>query len=235
MPRADGTDVSRWQGVIHWPDVAAAGITWAATRVWDRQDQTIDRTFAANRAGMSFARHRLLYDWLEPGQGRIGAERWLSIVMPLAEGEGAMLDAEQDDVELGTITEDDALDWLAIVEAATGRPAAVYTGAYCAGGSIWRSPGIFNGTRPRVFACYTSEAEAHTHAGGFEWDAWQWTSSGWLPGVSTLVDLDQVDHPDAFDPVCGLGVARPATALDHDPEQALQLAGLTGERYRLGP
>lgn len=199
MPRLDGIDVSKWQGSIDWPAVATTGIWWAACRVWDRDTGAPDATFKANRAGMAFARYRLLYDWLLPGQGREGAERFLSTVGTLAPGEGAMLDAEQDG-----ITEADCLDWLYLVEAATARPAAVYTGGYVAGGAIWRSPYIFDGARPRVFAAYTTEADAHTHASGIAWDVWQWSSTEHVPGIAGNVDADQVDRSEVFDWCCGV-------------------------------
>lgn len=194
MPRSEGTDVSKWQGAIDWRAVQGAGVWWAATRVWDRDLRCPDATFAANRAGMAFARHRLLYYWLEPGRAQAGVSELLDTIGTLQPGEGVMLDAEE-----GGITEGECLQWLEAVEAATGLPCAVYTGGYVAGGAIWRSTRIFDGRRARVFAAYCSEADAHHHAGGIAWDAWQWTSTGTLPGVSTGVDLDQVDNAAAFD------------------------------------
>ena len=200
-PRIDGIDVSKWQGVIDWPTVqASAGITWAACRVWDRDIGGPDPQFTANRAGMAFARHRLLYHWLQPGLVEVGVDQVMSTVGALADGEGIMCDAEEDG-----ITEAEVLEFCELIEARTGRPVAVYTGGYVAGGTIWHSGNIFNGHRPRIFAAYTSESEARDqHADGIAWDAWQWSSTGKVPGINGNVDLDQVDDAAAFDACCGI-------------------------------
>ena len=199
MPRMDGIDVSKWQGTIDWKAVQTTGIWWSACRVWDRDLNKMDATFPANRAGQSFCTYKLLYDWLLPGQGVAGAQKFLSVVNFLGAGEAAMLDAEQDG-----ITVQDCLDWLGVVEPVLGRPAAVYTGGYVAGGSIWRSPAIFNGQRARVFAAYCSEADAKRHAQGIAWDCWQWSSTGRVPGIAANCDQDQVDNRAMFDKCCGL-------------------------------
>ncbi len=205
MPRSDGIDVSKWQGPINWSAVQGAGVWWAAARSYDRDKNTVDSQFVANRQGMAFARYRLLYYWLEPGDPIAQANLYLSVVGALQAGEGVMLDAEQDG-----ITTDGCVRWLDQVEAATGRPSAVYTGAYAAGGSIWRSSAIFNGSRPRILAAYCSESDAKGHAGGIPWDAWQWTDSGTVPGVNGGVDCDQVENGGAaFDVVCRAAVKPP--------------------------
>lgn len=201
MPRRDGIDVSKWQGTIDWAQVRASGITWSACRTWDRDLRDVDATFAANRAGQAFARHRLLYYWLEPGRALIGVDEFFWAVGQLHDGEGVMLDAEQEG-----ITEGECLQWLEAVEARTGRPCAVYTGGYVAGGTIWHSRLIFDGRRPRVFACYSAEGDcANIHADGIPWDAWQYSATGRVPGIAANCDEDQVDNPGAFDRCCGHG------------------------------
>lgn len=234
MPRTDGIDVSKWQGTIDWNAVRnGTGIWWAACRTFDRDTNAVDQTFAANRAGMAFCKYRLLYFWLLPGQGKQGAQQFLQTIGSLARGEAAMLDAEQ-----GGITEQDCLDWLEAVEAVTGRPSAVYTGGYVAGGTIWRSTRIFNGQRARIFAAYTSEDEAKGHAGGIPWDAWQWTSSGQVPGINANCDIDQVDNAAAFDKCCGLaGKGEPMLQLFKvtDARVATAVYVTDGQTYRQLP
>lgn len=197
MPRRDGIDVSKWQGRIDWAQVQTTGITWSACRTWDRDLHRVDETFAYNRAGQAFARYRLLYYWLEPGRALAGVDELFAAVGTLQLGEGVMLDAEQDG-----ITEGECLQWLEAVERQTGLPCAVYTGGYVAGGTIWRSPRIFDGLRARVFAAYTSEDDARRHAAGIPWDAWQYTASGRVPGIGANCDEDQVDNPAAFGRCC---------------------------------
>ena len=196
MPRADGTDISSWQGRIDWPAVLATGIQWIGMRA--TVGGRVDTEFARNRAGAAPARCRLLYDYLYPGHS---ADAFIQAVGQLQVGEVAMLDAERDG-----ITEADCLRWLGQVEAWSGRPAAVYTGGYVAGGTIWKSGRIFDGRRPRIFAAYSSEDSARRiHAAGIPWDAWQWTSTGSLPGISGGIDLDQVDRWELFDAAAGRG------------------------------
>lgn len=214
MPRTDGIDVSKWQGSIDWNAVRnGTTIDWSACRTWDRDLRQVDATFAANRQGQSFCRHRLLYYWLEPGRALVGVDEFFAAVGQLQPGEGVMLDAEEDG-----ITEGECLQWLETVEARTGLPCAVYTGAYVAGGAIWHSPRIFNGQRARVLAAYCSEDDACRHAGGIAWDAWQWSSTGQVPGVAASCDLDQVDNPAMFDRCClhaGVGRESPIVRSGH--------------------
>ena len=213
MPKRNGIDVSHYQGVIDWGKVAGSGVVWAATKA-TQGTGFVDKTLSRNRVGMTEQRikHRLFYHWLNPtnivlrasstarkADARKQAAHFLATIGRLLPGEGVMLDAEQ-----AGIRADQTLAWCEYVEAATGRPVAVYTGAYVAGGEIWKSPAIYNGRRPRVFAAYTSEARAKDHARPHKWDVWQWTGTGEMPGVNGDVDIDQVDNPDIFDAVCGI-------------------------------
>ncbi len=214
--RRDGIDVSRYQKVVDWSAVAATGCTWAATKA-TQGTGWVDPTFGRNRAGMAAAgfRHRGLYHWLSPvglalrasksarlASARKQAEHFLATIGQLKPGQFALLDAEEEG-----ITEDMVVEWCRVVEAATGRPCAVYTGVYVAGGTIWKSAAVFNGKRPRVLAAYTTEARARKLSGG--WHAWQWTGSGTIAGVTTLVDIDQVDDHAIFDRICGLTDVQP--------------------------
>jgi hypothetical protein len=216
---ASGIDVSKWQGTIDWSAVAAAGYTWCATRTWDRDKHQVDETFHYNRDGMAFAQWRLLYYWLEPGRVAEGVDEFFQAVGNLRPGEGVMLDAEEDG-----ITEDECLQWCEAVEARTGIPCAVYTGGYAASGTIWKSERIYNGQRARVFAAYTTEEDAHRHAQGHQWDAWQYSCTGTVPGIAPQCDLDRIDNGAAFTRCC-LATSTPEDN-DLTPEQAQQLSEL---------
>jgi len=202
MPRRDAIDVSVWQGMnIDWPTVAQHVAT-AATKATQGNFGT-DKTLARNRAGMAAAgiRRRFLYHWLSPGiTAKAQAAHFLATVGTLAPGEGVLLDVE----EVG-VTADQAAEWCAHVEAATGRPCAVYTGVYTARSSIWPNARLFNGQRARWLAGYVPEDVARRAAAPHEWDAWQWTSSGQCPGVpDQTIDLNQIDRHDRLDAACGL-------------------------------
>jgi len=206
MGRPDGIDVSAYQGVIDWNAVKASGKQWLAARatVGSRRDTFL----SANRAGMAGVRTRLFYDFLYPGHD---ASAFIASLGRLEPGEGAMLDAEASGISVA-----DCLRWLGQVEAWSGRPAAVYTGAYVSGGTIWRSGAIFNGQRPRIFAAYTDQPNAARIATPYGWDAWQYTSTQACPGVPTLVDHDQVDVWQRFDACCQ-PVSPPPNQFPYDP------------------
>lgn len=237
MPKRNGIDVSHYQGVIDWGKVAGSGVVWAATKA--TQGTTfVDKTLSRNRAGMAEQRikHRLFYHWLNPApllvrmsstariaDARKQAAHFVATVGRLLPGEGVMLDAEQDGIRA-----DQALAWCQYVEAAFGRPVAVYTGAYVAKGEIWKSAAIYNGQRPRVFAAYSSEERAKAHAAPHRWDVWQWTGTGRMPGVNGDVDIDQVDNAGIFDAVCGIhAIPQPPEVTTPTPE-----ASTMGKRFK---
>jgi len=193
MPRADGIDVSQYQGTIDWAAVRNSGIQWVGMRVCHVY---VDSQFARNRVGASWAWHRLLYDYMDPGGN---ADTFLATVGNFRLGEAAMLDAEAPG-----LTVNDCLRWCQQVEAVTGRPSVIYTGRYVAGGTIWNSTQLFNGQRARILAAYTSESTAKAIASPYEWDAWQWTDAGRVAGIVPNVDLNQVDDIQAFDRCSGL-------------------------------
>jgi len=206
-----GIDVSSYQGAINFGQVQGAGVTWVGMRVLH---QSKDVYFDANRIGFSWARHRLFYHYLDPGNPVAQADRFLNIVGTLAPGEGCMLDAE------GGLTVPDAKAWCDHVEQKTQRPVAIYTGGYVDGGKMWRDPLLNTPSRARIFAAYSTEEKArNTHAAGIPWDAWQFTSSGLLPGIHGSVDLDRVDNPGKFDQVCAVNPPPPPPPSNWAPLQ----------------
>lgn len=224
MPRLDGIDVSRFQhppytaNPINWEQVKNAGVWWVAYQVL--KGSLPDPSFEYNRkecerlaispnapVGALGFRFRLAYgyptfvDYDGTAHGLSWtqqADLYISLIGgALRSGEGVMLDSEIEGFD-----EQSNLSWLQRVESVTRKPSAVYTGGYVNGGTIWRSNKIYNGQRARVFAAYSSEADAHRHAGNIPWDAWQYTGSGSCPGVLGNCDLDQVDNQEAFKRVC---------------------------------
>lgn len=211
MPRSDGIDVAHWQGWIDWPAVPPT-VQWVAVQglKGDRPDPWL----TANRAGMAGRRVRLVYGYPtgpndpDAPSTRSWADQAATFAATVGEldpAEGIMLDAESAD-----ITEAKVLEWLGVAEVALGRRAAVYTGRYVAGGSVWASPRIFDGTRPRIFAAYTDPTTAAGLAAPYGWAVWQWSGTGAMAGVSGACDLDQVDDWAAFDPEPFYGWARVA-------------------------
>lgn len=204
-PRIDGIDVARYQLAIDWTAVPAS-IRWTACKA--TQGTTyVDPTFEINRLGMArTGRHwRLFYHWLTPtATPEAQAAHFLKTVGQLDPGEGLMLDAE------AGITAEGCARFCELVEAATGRPVAVYSGVYVARGTLWKSPQLFAEHRPRLLAAYISELNAARIAGPYGWDVWQWSSQQTIPGIPARCDVNQVDRTDRLDAACGLNQPVPA-------------------------
>lgn len=211
--RLDGPDVSHYQydhAPIDWQKVRDAGCWWGATKL-TQSTGFRDATADTSRKGMHAAgfSHVGLYHWLSPSTDPKAQAAWfLSNLGELADGEFVLLDAE----EIG-VSADLALTWCEAVEARTKRPVAVYTGAFVAGGTIWRSTRVRTssyGARPMALAAYTSESTARALPGvaAFPWSSWQFSSSGPVPGVVGRCDMNRVDDRAAYDLAAGI-TARP--------------------------
>lgn len=199
----NGIDVSHYQGTIDWGQVRASGVQWAACKA-TQGTAYVDPQLVNNALGMASAAipYRLYYHFLQPTTPTAQAN-WLIYNTKDLPGAGYMVDVEQ----YSTLTEGMVVEFLEALESVTQRPTAVYVGAFFNGGAIWRSSLVFNGKfgpRPRILPAYTTQAHAAAIAHPFGWDAWQYTSSGVVPGISGRVDLDQVDYPAAFDACCGV-------------------------------
>jgi GH25 family lysozyme M1 (1,4-beta-N-acetylmuramidase) len=213
--RVDGIDVSHYQGTIDWPTVRAhiAGPGLAAWKV-TQGTYTVDATATTNRQATAKAgfRWRFGYHWLVPGDPIAQADWFLNHFTNLQPGEGVILDAEQDG-----ITEPKTLAWCQRVEAASGRPVAVYTGKYVAGGTIWNSTRIFNGQRARWLAAYEPETTVRHDALPYGFDVWQGDggATGTFPGVAAGVDLNMVENPIILDLACAI-TATPQPTQEED-------------------
>lgn len=225
MTRFDGADLSHYQddaGPIDWPTLRANS-WWCATKATQGARST-DPTFTEHRRQMGLQRftHQLFYHWLSPNvDPHTQADHYLDTVLPLTPPEGAMLDAEE-----AGITVDQVLAWCETVEAITMRPAAVYTGAYTAGGTIWQSTKVRHsayGPRPMHLAAYTTEAEALKLPGvkAYPWSAWQYSSNGPVPGVVGRCDMNRIDNIAHYDTACGVFTPVPPPPLEDDDVKPL--------------
>ncbi len=216
--RFDGIDGSHHQpdaGPLDLRAVRAIPTDWFAWKA-TQSARYVDPTFASVRKQaieLGF-RHRLWYHWLSPDVDPLAqAEHYLRTVGYWIPGDGVMLDAEE-----GGITVEDALVWLERVEATIQRPAAVYSGIYVAGGTMWRDPRIRTskyGDRPMHLAAYVRTPErlqsllelrkvAHLPI-----HAWQWSSDGPVPGVTGRCDMNEIVDLKAFDRACGVVTVAP--------------------------
>jgi GH25 family lysozyme M1 (1,4-beta-N-acetylmuramidase) len=212
-PTLQGIDVSKWQGVIDWDQVAAAGIEFAFIRVSDgtgTYDSQFQRNWSeARRVGII----RGVYQFFRPNQDPIAQANLL-----INEIGGAMAPGDLPpviDVEVGGgMSKSQVIarmgDWLDRVETALGVTPIIYT-----------SPGVWdNYVNSTAFANYPLWV-AHYYVscprmpdGWTDWEFHQYTDSGQVAGIGgssvdrnvfngTLADLQALTWGD---PVCGDGV-----------------------------
>lgn len=207
-----GIDVSHYQGLIDWNAVFNGSpqygpCTWVAMKATegvanpsnpDPAKRGFDQRFTYNRQEVrKHISEYLIYHFVSLSSAQAQFNNFVHTVGDLQDGEGIMLDAENNSL---TIAEIVAL--AEMLEAHYGRPVAVYVGAFTAQGRLWHSPEIFNGYRPRIFPAYTDLAHAQRYASPYPWDVWQFTGAGSWPGINGyLVDIDYIANPGAFDHV----------------------------------
>ena len=216
--RRDGIDVAypqRW--VDHPTVVAEGGVAWWCHRV-SLGATTKDAWASFNRAGAEAVklRARCAYHWLTPNHPV--ADQVANFLATHGSWDGdwrPMLDIEQSGVTIGQ-----ALEWCERVEQVSQRWTACYTGLFVAGGTIWKSTRLYNGSRPRVLAAYVTEQRlgelVAKYGGGVMPDVWQYLGDdGRCPGVgrrtpdgpveATPCDNDMVLDWSKFDDLCGEG------------------------------
>lgn len=212
--RFDGADISHYQtdaGPVNWAALKNAPSWWFGFKL-TQSTGYLDPTAVRSRAA-SFAcglTHRGAYHWLSSTTDPQQQAAWyLSKLGLLSPGEFVMLDAEE-----GGITVAGVLAWCEAVEAQTHRPAAVYTGAYVAGGSIWQSTRVRDGKfgpRPMILAAYTTEARARALPGvrAYPWSSWQFSSNGPVAGITGRCDMNRVDDRAVYDRAAAITTAPP--------------------------
>jgi lysozyme len=183
-----GIDVSHHQGAIDWPAVRAAGVEFAfikATEGADRVDSRFARNWEAARlAGVTRGAYHF---FTFCSAGRAQADHFLATVggsfgelPPVTDVEfvGNCKSWESVDKIRGELRE-----FLAVVEAATGRRPAVYftREAYA---RILAGELEGYATFPR--SVFGAPPRLHEE----RWRFWQFADNGRVPGIATLVDLD---------------------------------------------
>ena len=185
-----GVDVSAWQGQVDWGAVQRSGRMFAFAKATEGVT-FVDRTFAANRAGMSQAGLVLrgFYHFARPDRNTAAAEaaHFLRTVGPLGPGEVAVLDLE---VHPGLPGIGDwAAEWLGRVHQATGRLPILYSyQSY-----LYAIPTSRLTPYPLWVAAYgnnsglmpTTQPKTDRWS---RWAFWQYTSRARVAGVSGDVD-----------------------------------------------
>jgi lysozyme len=188
-----GIDVSNWQKVINWGQVAASGKSFAFAKASEGVDYS-DPYFAQNWAGIHAAGMvRGAYHFARPSENNAQEEvdhflSCLKAVGGLQSGDLIVLDIEDTDVSAEADLEDWVSGWLEAVEEATGCIPILYSGLWYMG-----PHGLIGGSilenYPLWLAAYQSEPPAPPPT----WASlsfWQCSSSEEVPGVVGPCDSD---------------------------------------------
>lgn len=207
-----GTDLSHYNTVTNYQQLLAVQpdghtiIQWAAAKA-TQGDNFTDPSYGAKYAGLGGGKLRtfLAYHWLSPGIDlNAQLHNFFTVVGgQLAAGFGIMFDCE----ERG-LTEEMVYQAAVIAIDNAKRPPVIYTGVHVDGGAVWLSARIRALGCPYVLAAWTNEGHARQLAAPYWGEAWQY-GGGSLLGVSGSVDMDRVDHPEAFDGVCAVDGVKP--------------------------
>ncbi len=187
-----GIDVSIYQGAIDWRQVRTAGIAFGIARISDGTTVP-DARFAENWRAMKAAGVvRGAYQYFRASEDPVAQASLVVATLDSAGGLSAddlpvVLDLETADRQPSQLVRTNMQSWLATIDAATGRPAMIYTNAATAAT-------IGAGFGGYVLWVANWQATCPTMPLGWSmWKFWQYASDGTVPGVSDAVDLDEFD------------------------------------------
>jgi lysozyme len=192
-----GVDVSKWNHVVRWRRVRAAGQTFAIMKATEGRDW-VDPKYARNRrralrAGLVVAAYHFARPDRHARDARIEADHFLRVARIRAGDIIPVLDLETS----GDLTRRGLIHWtwawLNEVRRRTGVRPMIYTGW-----SRWKTE-MRNTQRfaragyPLWLASWTRESPpvpAHNW-GGHGWTFWQHGACGHVPGIRKCVDMDR--------------------------------------------
>jgi GH25 family lysozyme M1 (1,4-beta-N-acetylmuramidase) len=202
--KAEGIDVSHWQGTINWTKVAAAGKKFAFVKA--TQNTTfLDPLYATNRTGARSAGVFVgAYHYAKPSStagDAVAEARWfVSNTVWAANDLRPALDLETAGGLGVSALRQWVRAWLGEVYRLTGRPAIIYTSRAfwrdqlgdtdefaLAGNALWLSKRSVNSPDAYVPA---------NNWGGDGWSFWQYSGCGSVSGISGCVDLDRANGLD---------------------------------------
>jgi lysozyme len=185
--RLSGIDVSKYQGVVDWDRVKAAGVAFAFARVSDGIDN-VDETFERNYVAMKEAGvRRGAYQYFRASVDPIAqANLFIAAVQRLGRPDLPLVaDVETDDGQPPEVLRAQLRRWLRRVERKMHRRPMIYTPP---------SVGQILGPKFRRWhlwvAHYTGECPT-VPPGWRRWTFWQHSNKGRVDGIAGDVDLDQ--------------------------------------------
>ncbi|MDQ6631866.1 MAG: hypothetical protein M3Y82_08915, partial [Verrucomicrobiota bacterium] len=205
--RANGIDVSRWQGTIDWVSVKGSGVTFAWAQA-TRGAYLVNANFTANMSNGKAAGVLMgAYHFAFPATNSpsVEADYFWATAGPyiLADGKTLMpmLDMESFTGIVGATSYSDwANQWYnnilakAAAVGVTIKP-VMYSSAcsYCNMDSSSSMFGTwvanYSGADPQTGTPWSSCSNCNLWGGGI-WNFWQYSSTGSVPGISGNVDLD---------------------------------------------
>jgi len=187
--RAEGVDVSVYQGTIDWAKVKAAGISFGICRVSDGTN-TLDSTFTANWKGMKAqGLVRGVYQFFRPSQDPVAqADLLASKVGAIGPGDlPPTCDVEvTDGVAAATIVAR-VQAWSAEIEKKLDVTPMIYISPGFS--SALGSPTVFWAND--LWVAHWGVATPSVPASWKDWTFWQWTDKGSVNGISGVVDRDR--------------------------------------------
>lgn len=185
-------DVSHFDGSPNWAKVRAAGILGVIHKATQGKSY-VDPTFASARTAVPAA--GLLWGAYHFGtgdeSGKDQAQFFLDTVKPDAHTL-CCIDFEPN--PSGTqMTLDEMLDWIGVVENATGRAPVVYGGKSLLFGDIGTSQQPLLAKCPLWVAQYTTAASPSSIPSQVwpTWTLWQYTETGTVDGITVNVDRER--------------------------------------------
>jgi GH25 family lysozyme M1 (1,4-beta-N-acetylmuramidase) len=209
-----GIDVSKWQGAIDWPSVAAAGIDFAIIKATSGQGrggtypETDDPMFTANVAGASangmvVGMYHVWTPRLKDGSAdvadaRAEADHFLDVAAPDVRNLIPALDMEMNRIPTGMRDEPKELlawarAWLSRVNARLGVRSMVY-GSPSMFTNLLDDTSWFADHRYPLWIAHWNVSSPIVPANGWQgmgWTFWQWTHKPGLPGVDGDLDRDR--------------------------------------------
>src|SRR5450755_3469613 len=186
-----GIDVSHFQGMIDWAQVGAAGIEFCYVKATDGVAFS-DVRFQANYTGSKGAGIRTgAYHFLRAGSdAETQAESFLHLIPKLDQGDlPPALDIEEADGVRANVIIGAAQAWLEAVENVLLRRPIIYTVA-----SFWNSTlagSTHFGDYFLWIADYGARPTPRLPAARSDYQIWQFSQTGVVPGIAGNVDLDR--------------------------------------------
>ena len=181
-----GIDVSKWQGVVNWKEVQAAGVAFAFARATYGTTE-IDSSFVDNWQGMKDAgiARGAYHFFLAAEDPTQQAEFFIRTVGNLGPDDlPPVIDVESDSGVSSNLVAN-VQTWLDAVAQGLGRTPIIYTAP-----SYWNANMNSDFGKYPLWVAEYGVSQPKAVNGWTDWTFWQYSESGKVSGVNGSVDLD---------------------------------------------